>query len=292
MWANLLATYRRLESDEVAGARVEISLAGSVTETVTDHEGYYAAEIALSQVGPQPWITGSARLLYPATEPAVVAEVAAVVPRAADFAVVSDIDDTILVSDATHWLRAARRLFLQNARGRLTFPGVPEFYTALQAGAAPASFNPIFYVSSSPWNLYDLLTDFMAFQEIPPGPLFLRDYGLEQPPLEGYGTQGGHAGHKTLYIEQLLAAYPHLPFVLIGDSGQKDPEIYAAIAVRHPDRIRSIYIRDIAPALLEPRDAEVRSLARATSVHGVPMLLVADSAAAHAHAAQLGLVRG
>ena len=285
-WANLLATYRRLESDEVPGAHVQISLGGTQVEAVTDHEGYYEAEITPTRHSATPWQRGTVRLLNPATEPPVIAEFAALHAPSADFAVISDIDDTILVSDVTHLLRAARLLFLQNARARLTFPGVAAFYTALQRGVGPASFNPIFYVSSSPWNLYDLLIDFMAFHAIPAGPLFLRDYGIEEP---AHTEASGHAGHKLLHIEQLLADHPNLPFVLIGDSGQKDPEIYATVAARHPTRIRAIYIRDIAPATVNSRDNEVEQIGRATSVHGVPMLLVANTAAAHAHAAQMGL---
>ena len=290
VWANLLATYRRLQNTQVPGARLQISLGGTDFETVTDSEGYYTAEFAPAQATASPWLAGTVRLLEPAAAQPITTPVHVIIPRSADFAVVSDIDDTILVSDATHLLRAARRLFLQSARSRLAFSGVADFYAALQRGAGPASFNPIFYLSASPWNLYDLLTDFMAFHNIPRGPILLRDFARQQAAPAGYALQGELGAHKLLYIEQLLADFPRLPFVLIGDSGQMDPEVYAAVAERHRDRIRAIYIRDVDPGTQGARDIEVQQLSRERAVRGVPMLLVDDSAAALAHAAQLGLV--
>ena len=82
--------------------------------------------------------------------------------------IISDIDDTVLQSSITDWKTAAQLTFLGNARTRKPLLGVAKLYAALQAGV-----NPLFYVSSSPWNLYDLLEDFMRLNEIPPGPIFL-----------------------------------------------------------------------------------------------------------------------
>ena len=117
------------------------------------------------------------------------------------------------------------------------------FYQALQLGDTGKVFNPIFYVSSSPWNLYDLLTDFMDVHAIPTGPLFLQDFGLDRDKF----ISADHDEHKITHIERLLDLYPKLPFILIGDSGQADPEIYSTILEKYPTRILAIYIRDIHP---------------------------------------------
>jgi phosphatidate phosphatase APP1 len=101
-------------------------------------------------------------------------------PAASQFGVISDVDDTILVSGVTNLLRMARLAFLNNARTRLPFAGVAAFYRALQSGPESTLFNPVFYVSSSPWNLYDLLVDFCAVQGIPKGPFMLRDVGVDE----------------------------------------------------------------------------------------------------------------
>jgi phosphatidate phosphatase APP1 len=82
----------------------------------------------------------------------------------------------VLQSSVTNFLKMARMVLLGNAHTRLPFEGVAAFYRALQRGASGGEFNPIFYVSNSPWNLYDLLEDFMDVHGVPAGPLFLRDW--------------------------------------------------------------------------------------------------------------------
>lgn len=282
-WENLIAAYRRLESDEVAFAKVEIALDNQQVRAVADGEGYF--DVTLPAVrSAEPWREGLVRLLEPSSGAELVeAPVRALVPSAADYVVVSDIDDTILVSEVTNPVRAARLLLFSNARSRLTFPGVSDFYRALQRGAGPSSFNPICYVSSSPWNLYDLLTDFMEIQGIPTGPLLLRDYGLDAHTLQSADNHG----YKLARIGELLATWPTLPFVLIGDSGQQDPEIYTSLAEQNRDRIRAVYIRDVGD---ETRDAGVRALAASVKAQGIPLLLFSETAEAHTHARSLGLV--
>jgi phosphatidate phosphatase APP1 len=205
-------------------------------------------------------------------------------PRAR-FGVISDIDDTVLKTQATSTLAAARLTVFGNAHTRVPFGGVAPFYRGLVRGGDGASLNPVFYVSSSPWNLYDLLVDFLVHRDLPLGPLFLRDLGLDRERF----IQGPHRAHKLEQIEEILGVHPHLPFVLVGDSGQHDPEIYREVVHRHPGRIRAIYIRDVGAP---DRGAAVERVADGLSAHDVEMLLVKDTLAAAEHAADGGLVQG
>jgi phosphatidate phosphatase APP1 len=201
-------------------------------------------------------------------------------PPTAKFGVISDIDDTVVRTQATDMLQMARIVFLNNARTRLPFEGVAGFYRALQQGASGQENNPIFYVSSSPWNLYDLFIEFFAFQGIPTGPILLRDLGLSQ----GKRLAGGHEGHKLSKIQPLLDLYPELPFILIGDSGQKDAEIYRQVVHDYPGRILAVYIRNVSP---EPeRQEEIRALAQEVQAAGSQLLLAQDTLAAARHAVQ------
>ena len=118
-----------------------------------------------------------------------------------------------------------------NARTRLPFAGVSAFYKSLQLGRNGKRNNPFFYVSSSPWNMYDLLHDFLDINEIPQGPILLRDFGLEKDKL----FRSDHMGHKYKEIENILLTYPELNFVLIGDSGQEDANIYREVVKNYPD---------------------------------------------------------
>lgn len=288
---NLWATYQRLESDEVAGVQIAAHFADDIWPAVTDSEGYFELTITPGQpiVSPAAW--HEVRLTWsvddtPAAsaEPAAIEAMALVPPPSARFGVISDIDDTVLVSHATSPFKMALLTLLNNAYTRSPFPGVAEFYQALHAGASGGEQNPIFYVSSSPWNLYDLLVAFMELHKIPPGPLLLRDYGRQN--LRGFGNRE----HKRALIEQLLATYPALPFLLLGDSGQEDPEIYAGLVADYPGRFLAIYIRDVTPDDTQ-RQGAVAALGAATVAAGTPLLHSAATADAMTLARQLGLIQ-
>jgi phosphatidate phosphatase APP1 len=98
------------------------------------------------------------------------------------------------------------------------------------------------------------------------------------------------ASHKRQAIDALLAAYPALPFVLLGDSGQEDPEIYASVVQDFPDRILGIHIRDVTPGSARRRQ-EIAALAERTGAAGAPLLFSAVTADAVHFARQLRLIR-
>ncbi len=282
-WTNVRNMARRFASDEVAGARVRASFAGSSVESVADDEGFFDVRFELPEPlsGPTAWHPVEVELLSPESPGggAVRSTGQVLVPTEAGFGVISDIDDTVVRSNATNVLKMAWIVLLNNAQTRLPFEGVAEFYEALRRGGDGRAHNPIFYVSSSPWNIYDVLEDFLDVHGVPAGPLFLKDWS----PL----VLGKHHDHKLGIIRRLLATYPDLPFVLIGDSGEEDPEIYAQAVREHPGRVRAIYIRDVTTP---ERDAEVRAIAAEVGRLGTEMVLTPDTATAAEHAAQAGLI--
>lgn len=282
-WDNFLRMLQRFETDEVAGARLRASFGGWSGEIVADEEGYFELAVDLA-AAPEPgrrWLEVGLELLAP-VQPAPVRAVGEVlVPDpAASLAVISDIDDTILKTGAYDLIRNWRTVLLHSAESRIPFRGVAAFYRALQRGLGEAPVNPAFYVSSSPWNIYDLLERFMALNGIPLGPIFLRDLGLDPTKF----IKGSHHAHKLGVIEELLAFYPQLSFILVGDSGQHDAAIYAEVVRRHPGRVLAVYIRDVREGDEFDREAlalldEVRSAG--ASVAFCPDLLEAavDAAA-------------
>lgn len=290
LWENLHAMYLRFASREVAGVRVHVHLQGATWEARSDQEGYFHVEMKLARPLPitQAWHVVSITLpdVPSTTQPGPVTSHGQVVTPTvlSTFGVISDIDDTVVATQATNLLKMARIVFLNNARTRLPFAGVAAFYRALQRGTSGSEDNPVFYVSSSPWNLYDLLVDFLAIHGIPAGPLFLQDYGIEPHKL----ITVGHRAHKLAAFQRILQTYPMLPFILIGDSGQEDPEIYAEMVKTYPGRIRAIYIRDVST---DVRDAAVQKLITEASRHQVDMVLVPDTLAAAQHAVQQGFIQ-
>ena len=262
-WRNLIRFWKRLESDEVAGARVR----ARGVEAVTDHEGYFHLELEGSfRPG---WNEVDLELTHPARASATAR---VLVPSTkARFGVISDIDDTVVYSNVTRKLRMVLTAAFTNARTRKPFKGVAAFYRALHAGV-----NPVFYVSKSPWNLFAPIVEYLEVQGLPEGPVLLRDYGL-RPDKE----------HKRKSIEQILNTYPALKFVLSGDSGEQDPEIYAGIVRRFPERIRAIYIRSVNTK----RISEIQKLAVEVAKTGCQLVLAPEAEAAAAHAAAEGLIQ-
>jgi phosphatidate phosphatase APP1 len=274
---------RRFASDEVAGARVRAYFGNMQAETTADVEGFFDVRFGIKGPldGSVRWHPVDFELLSPPSpgggEVRSMGHV--LVPHGAGFGVISDLDDTVVRSNATNVLKMAWIVVRNNAHTRLPFEGVGAFYEALQRGNDGSSFNPIFYVSSSPWNIYDLLEDFLHVHGIPPGPLFLKDWSPT--------VLGKHGDYKLGVIRDLLNTYGDLPFVLIGDSGEEDPEIYLQTIREHPKRIRAVYIRDVTSA---ERDAEVKAVAGEARKLGTEMVAVPDTTAAAEHAASIGLI--
>lgn len=288
LWRNLVAAYRRFESDEVPGLRLRASFQDQILETITDEEGYFHFTLPVHQpLDPAiTWhpvtVETPAQPLLKGQPPEMAIGQVLVPPPKGDFGIISDIDDTVLITGATNLLTMARLTFLQSPHTRLPFEGIAAFYQALSKGNG--HHRPIFYVSSSPWNLYDFLVDFLALNQIPAGPLLLRDLGLNAEPFIG----NPHQHHKITQIAQVMQTYPQLPFILIGDSGQHDPEAYAQVVATRPEQVLAIYIRDVSPS--PQRDQEIAALSRQTQLHGIDMVLVNDTFAAAKHAAHNGYI--
>lgn len=285
-WRNLLATIQRIDADPLPFATVRALLGRGAVAITTDDEGFIRRWIApTSPLGGGQWHDVHLELVADATTPissAPPVPARVLVPASdAELGVISDMDDTVLQSEITSFLRAARLMLLENARTRLPFPGVAAFYRALERGRAGAARNPIFYVSSSPWNLHDVIADFLDAQEIPTGPMLLRDWDIGRDLLRT-------REYKLTQIREILTTYPKLPFILVGDSGQEDPEIYGALVREFPGRIVAIYIRNVSQH--PERSESIRRLAEEVRDAGSTLLLADDTLTAARHAAAHGWI--
>lgn len=275
-WSNFINIARRLFSREVGGVKVMGQLAGQRAYAVSDNDGYFSLYFEWPdnrlKVG---WHAIHLNMPERKQEGRTVAP-AQVIDKA-HFGVISDIDDTILQSAVTSFPQMLFTVLTGNAQTRLPFPGVSALYRAFTREQRYR--NPIFYVSSSPWNFFDILWQFLNYRAIPLGPMFLRNWGMD--------LLAGHSGHKNNVIYRILEAYPELSFVLVGDSGEEDPEIYAEVVRRYPQRILAVYIRDVNASY---RDQDVRQLSHELRAAGVHLVLAADSLSAAGHALAMGLI--
>jgi phosphatidate phosphatase APP1 len=287
---NLVNTYRRIDSDALAHARIKVQVGSLEREINADDEGFFREWLHLPEelATGGDWHPVQFQLLAPllATQPDVRSVGRVRIPRGdATFGVISDLDDTVIQSRVANFLQAVRTIMLGNARTRLPFAGVAAFYRALECGGDGMRCNPIFYVSSSPWNIHDVITEFLWLQKIPEGPVMLRDWDVE---LASLASSRLHK-HKEPLIREILDLYPSLPFILIGDTSQRDPEIYREIVRHYPGRILAIYIRNVDP---DPgRSTSVQALAAEVLAAGSALVLADDTAAAAKHAMEHGWIR-
>ncbi|MHA6326279.1 App1 family protein [Roseivivax sp. CAU 1753] len=222
-WTNLRQMVSLFLTSEVASVEVK---AGEVS-AITDEEGYFHLHLPRNDAPPG-WavcdvtLDGEGKQLE-----------ALVVGPDAPFGVISDIDDTVLETGAYSLARNLWTSLTGNALTRHVFPDAVALMRQFEAAGAP-----VFFVSSSPWNLHHFLVRILTRHDMPKAPIFLRDLGLSRTQF----ISGTHGDHKGSSIDAILSAHPGLPFVLIGDTGQHDPPVYLAVARRHPGRIvRAIF---------------------------------------------------
>lgn len=267
-------TLRHFVTNELPGVPLRVTVAGTSADIESDQEGYFLVRLATAADAlTSPWTRGRVELRgdYRGVTEAQ-ADVEVLVPAAgARFGVISDIDDTILETGVQRALRMVVQTFTGSALTRTAFPGAPKLYRDLAVGV-----NPVFYVSSSPWNLHAFLLAFLRHRGFPLGPVLLRDL---------LGARAGRE-HKHERIREILDLHPDLSFVLLGDSGEKDPEIYADTVRAYPERILAVYIREVR---LDPGDGRVEKVSDAWG-SDVPFVLAADSDAVRRHATGLGLL--
>ncbi|MBT1180869.1 DUF2183 domain-containing protein [Bifidobacterium sp. CP2] len=161
------------------------------------------------------------------------------IPKDAKVGVISDVDDTIMITQAPVLWKAAWNLLFLNPDKKASVPGMSVLFTKL-ADLYPDA--PFFYLSTSPWNVEGSIRHFIENHGFPEGPLLLRDLDPRPKTFIPSGPQ-----HKLEFAEQLMADFPDMKFILVGDDGQRDPTTYATIARRYPGRVLAIAIRQLTP---------------------------------------------
>jgi phosphatidate phosphatase APP1 len=150
--------------------------------------------------------------------------------------VISDIDDTIKISQVTNRHELIRNTFLRPFQG---VPGMADVYQNWFTNSK-AKFH---YVSASPWQLYEPLSEFLSAGHFPAGSVHLKQFRLKDRTF--FDLFKSPEEYKPKVIGDLLQKFPNRRFVLVGDSGEKDPEIYGDLARKYPDQISRIFIRNV-----------------------------------------------
>ncbi|WP_091653545.1 App1 family protein [Micromonospora pallida] len=213
---------------------VTIEAGGVRHETTADRSGFVNTVIKADL--PPGW--GSVRLSMADAEP-VEAPVRILDPQVR-FGILSDIDDTVMVTALPRPLLAAWNTFVLDEHARAAVPGMAVLYERLVT-AHPGA--PVFYLSTGAWNVAPTLTRFLSRHLYPAGPLLLTDWG---PTHDRWFRSGME--HKRATLARLASEFPDVQWLLVGDDGQHDPEIYREFAAGHPANVAGVAIRRLSPA--------------------------------------------
>ncbi|MBM7782942.1 App1 family protein [Arthrobacter tumbae] len=199
------------------------------------------------------------------------------------FGVVSDIDDTVMVTALPRPFLAAWNTFVLDEHARTPTPGMSVLMERI-VRKNPAA--PVLYLSTGAWNVAPALTRFLSRNLYPAGPKLLTDWG---PTRDRWFRSGQE--HKRSSLEQLAEEFPSVKWLLVGDDGQHDEAIYAEFARNHPGNVRAIAIRQLSPS--EAVLAGGRSKGSPTrSTPGIPWIYARDGAGMSEQLSELGILEG
>ncbi|GAA4965361.1 App1 family protein [Algibacter aquimarinus] len=288
----LFNAWKRFETDEIKNTELQVKIGEDIFyETKTDHRGYFLLDKKVKDLSRHANTEGWVNIEFSYKEVQKKRAIKSenrfhgemLIPSSkVSFGVISDIDDTILHTGLTSLLkwRVLLNTLLTSAGKRLPLEGAPEFYNLLHHGKTGQESNPIFYVSHSPWNLYRYLKYFLNKNNFPKGPIILRSF-----PKPFLKKPKGEKPQKQKEIVNLLNTYPELKFILIGDIGEHDPDIYKEVSEAFPNRILAIYLRSV-----NHRKKMSRVFNLYKDYNKIPVLLVESSEQAIKHARENGFI--
>lgn len=291
LFALLINSWKRFETDEIKHTELKITLPDNTfLKTITDDHGYFKIDEQVvglnAMTNDEGWLKIEAsyndvnikrniqnenrfpgELLIPCLK--------------ADYGVISDIDDTIIhtgVVSTLKWKVLLNSIF-KSAASRIPLEGAADFYHKLHRGVSGENANPIFYVSHSPWNLYRYLAFFLKQNKFPKGPILLRSF------KDIFSKKSGNRPQKHTEILNIMKTYPNLKFILIGDSGEHDADIYMDVASEFPSQVAAIYLRSVRH---KKKMQRMKTLFK--DYNQIPVLLVNSSDEAIEHAKQNGFI--
>lgn len=265
--------WRSFVSIPVSGAPVDVVVDGTRTSIRSDRGGVLDAAIP-AELAPG-WTEVSLSIAGDEVEAPVF-----VVGPKVRFGVISDVDDTVMVTTLPRPFLAAWNTFVVNEHARRPVAGMAVLYTLLRQ-EHPGS--PVIYLSTGAWNVVPTLTRFLSRNVYPRGALLLTDWG---PTHDSWFRNGQE--HKASSLERLAREFPHISWLLIGDDGQHDERIYGDFAAAHPENVTAVAIRRLTPG--EAVLAGGRSGTQGRPPKAVPWLYADDGAELIEQLQALGLL--
>ncbi|MCZ4243522.1 App1 family protein [Pedobacter punctiformis] len=284
LWVNIVHLFKLFILKPYPFVQVRLQFLNQTIYNKTEADGFFKFEWSAEQDVPAGWHEVKVEAFTDDGETIKTGDGKVYVPHITQYAFISDVDDTAMISHSATIGRRLRELFIKNPHTRKTFPQVASHYQQLALSHTDKSQpNPFFYVSSSEWNLYDYLIETFRFNKLPDGAFLLNQIKRWKDLFKTGKT--GHEG-KLLRVMRILDAFPNQKFVFFGDNSQQDPAIYAAIVEKYPKNIEAVYIRNIRPEKLK----ETEALLNKIEAQNVETCLFINSEEAIAHSKRIGLI--
>jgi phosphatidate phosphatase APP1 len=283
---NLFSILRLFMIVPFSNAKISIEWENEFYYTKTADDGFFRFEIFPKSIPNKGWQPVLVRLEEQKYRSHMIEGHGNIyIPFASQYAFISDIDDTFLISHSSFLRRRLYVLFTKNARTRKPFEGVVNHYRLLaESGQENNCYNPFFYVSGSEWNLYDLIVEFSRINQLPKGIFLLSTIKR----ISGFFTSGQKdLMTKFMRIVRVIEMFPHLQYVLLGDDSQKDPEIYLSVASHFPEKIFAVYIRCVG----KNKSGKTESIIKEMESKGVYCCYFKHSAEAVIHSKMIGLIK-
>jgi phosphatidate phosphatase APP1 len=267
-----------------ANADVYLNHNNTTIHTKTLNDGYFKFCIPVDQNAGYGWIDYEVSINY--GQETIVVKESYIRPKKGNLGIISDIDDTFLVSYTENPLKKLYHLLFRNVNSRKVFEDVVPHYQALSnAGRTKnGEQNALFYVSSSEWNLYRFLVKFTEIHHLPKAVLLLKD--IKSSLADFFRTGRGGHNHKFEKTKHILEFYPNLKYVLMGDDSQQDPFLYETICKIFPITVKAVYIRKTG----EHKKEKVSIALKNMESLGISVCYFSHSSEAISHSKKIGLI--
>ncbi|MFV5691425.1 App1 family protein [Flavobacterium sp. LT1R49] len=252
--------------------------------TKTLNDGYFKFCVPLDQFALYGWIDYEVSIVY--NDEPITTKDSYIRPHKGNLGIISDIDDTFLVSHTLNPFKKLYVLLFKNINKRKIYEDVVTHYQALSTAGREnkEEFNAFFYVSSSEWNLYRFIIKFTELHQLPKAVLLLKD--IKTSLTDFFLTGRGNHNHKFDKIKHILEFYPNLEYVLLGDDSQHDAFLYEAICKIFPVTVKAVYIRQTGDSKKEKVTAVLKNL----ETLKVSVCYFKNSSEAITHSKMIGII--
>ncbi|TCN52511.1 DUF2183 domain-containing protein [Flavobacterium circumlabens] len=253
--------------------------------TKTLDDGYFKFCIPLEEEFNFGWMEYEVSLKY--NSEVIISKGSFIRPHKGNLGIISDIDDTFLISHTHNFFKKIYILLFKNVNDRKVFKDVVPHYQALSSAGRnnKEEENAFFYISSSEWNLYNFIIKFTKIHQLPRAVILLKD--IKRGITDFFMSGRGNHDHKFDKIKHVLEFYPNLKYVLLGDDSQHDPVLYERICKIFPVTVTAVYIRQTGKSQKETTKTILKNMESLD----VSVCYFKDSSEAIMHSKSIGIIK-